>query len=71
VCCIISVWMLLTVPLTYALLWLFREKIESGPAGICSVCGYDLRATPDRCPECGTVPPRRKPNDRASLFDRE
>jgi hypothetical protein len=32
---------------------LVRQRVA---AGLCVRCGYDLRESPERCPECGAVP---------------
>lgn len=53
-----------TIPLWFvmpvsgaAAVWLYRisRRKEFGP-GQCPRCGYDLRATPEKCPECGASP---------------
>jgi hypothetical protein len=53
---------LVIAPLVTSRLWAHlrnRRAKRAHRAGLCVACGYDLRATPDRCPECGTVPTAR------------
>jgi hypothetical protein len=57
---------LIAIPLPYLMIvlslppiaWFVRARRDRGraKAGRCIACGYDLRASPERCPECGAVP---------------
>ena len=53
-------WLLLLITLPPPLAWFLtarlRERMLRRSEGLCCHCGYNLRATPERCPECGAVP---------------
>lgn len=51
----VSHWLLAIVFLVLPILSLnrFRKARRTRGLGRCRRCGYDLRATPERCPECG------------------
>jgi hypothetical protein len=49
-------WLIVLATAAVPAWWVFRRAGQQwqGVAGLCPACGYDLRASPGRCPECGT-----------------
>jgi hypothetical protein len=50
----IPLWAIAVIVAAAPVCWILRRR-SGHPAGHCVTCGYDLRASPDRCPECGTI----------------
>ena len=53
--CAVAVWAVLPVAWITSRVRSVRAKRHSARTGTCPACGYDLRASPGRCPECGAV----------------
>jgi hypothetical protein len=53
---LVSYWLIALLSTPLPALWAWRHyKSQRFAAGLCQKCGYDLRASPERCPECGAA----------------
>jgi hypothetical protein len=55
-------WFAMLLALSLSFPWLISRRRTAkarrlAESNACPACGYDLRATPERCPECGRVTP--------------
>jgi len=58
---VLPYWLLIGIAMSPWLVYAWRRwrgrAARRIAAGLCPACGYDLRASPERCPECGAACP--------------